>query len=75
MNARLGALCRYYYPGFVQVDGEWQAAFQWSHWKLKEYVPQGEGSSEGGSREGSGKTCQSIVWDEFWVSFCPFVYQ
>ncbi|WVZ52935.1 hypothetical protein U9M48_003934 [Paspalum notatum var. saurae] len=48
----LGALCRYYYPGMVEVDGERQAAEQWSHWRLKEYVRPDEGSSAGGSSVG-----------------------
>ncbi|WVZ58517.1 hypothetical protein U9M48_008788 [Paspalum notatum var. saurae] len=49
MNSMLGALCRYYYPGMVEVDGERQVAEQWSHWRLKEYVRPDEGSSAGGS--------------------------
>ncbi|WVZ54194.1 hypothetical protein U9M48_005031 [Paspalum notatum var. saurae] len=69
VNALLGALCRYYYPGMVKVDGEWQAAMQWSHWSLKEYVRPDEGSSEGGSSEAPRRTCQSVVWDEFWLRY------
>ena len=78
VNSILGALCRYYYPGMVEVNGEKQAAMQWSHWGLKQYVRAGEGSSEGGSTEGGNsqlRTCQSVVWEEFWVSFHPYVYQ
>ena len=80
VNSMLGALCRYYYPGMVEVDGERQAAEQWSHWRLKEYVRLDEGSSAGGSSEGGSsqaqrRTCQSVVWDEFWVSFFLYLYQ
>ncbi|WVZ71164.1 hypothetical protein U9M48_019783 [Paspalum notatum var. saurae] len=52
VNSMLGALCRYYYPGMVEVDGERQATEQWSHWRLKEYARPDEGSSAGGSSEG-----------------------
>ncbi|WVZ77060.1 hypothetical protein U9M48_024962 [Paspalum notatum var. saurae] len=38
VNLMLGALCRHYYPGMVEVDGEWQEAEQSFHWRLKEYL-------------------------------------
>ncbi|WVZ64477.1 hypothetical protein U9M48_013985 [Paspalum notatum var. saurae] len=79
VNSMLGALCRYYYPSMVEVDGERQAAEQWSHWRLKEYVQPDEGnsaggssaggSSEGGSSQAQRRTCQSVVWDEFWLRY------
>ncbi|WVZ97968.1 hypothetical protein U9M48_043463 [Paspalum notatum var. saurae] len=74
VNSVLGGLCRYYYPGMVEVDGEKQAALQWRHWSLKEYVRADEGSSAGGSSEGGSsqtrqRTCASVVWDEFWLRY------
>ncbi|WVZ64706.1 hypothetical protein U9M48_014189 [Paspalum notatum var. saurae] len=58
----------------VEVDGERQVAEQWSHWRLKEYVRPDEGCSAGGSSEGGSsqaqrRTCQSVVWDEFWLRY------
>ena len=80
VNAMLGSLCRYYYPGMVEVGGQRQAAMQWSHWGLKDYIVGDEGtsasaSSEGGSIETPQRTCQSVVWDEFWVSVLLCFYQ
>ncbi|WVZ89265.1 hypothetical protein U9M48_035691 [Paspalum notatum var. saurae] len=74
VNLMLGALCRYYYPGMVKVDGVRQATKQWSHWRLKEYVQPDEGSSagdssKGGSSQAQRRTCQSVVWDEFWLRY------
>lgn len=68
VNAVLGSLCRYYYPGMVEVNGVRQAAFQWADWGLKEYVEQGESSSGGGTSEQRRRTCQVAVWEDFWVS-------
>ena len=59
INGVLGNLCRYYYPGMVEVGGERQAATRWAHWGLKREV------LEGGVL---GRTLQGVVWDEFWVS-------
>ena len=54
VNAVLGSLCRFYYPGMVELNGERFAAMQWADWGLKDYVEPGEpgeSSSGGGSSE------------------------
>jgi hypothetical protein len=51
VNAVLGSLCRFYYPGMVELNGERFAAMQWADWGLKDYVQPGESSSGGGSSE------------------------
>ncbi|WVZ77517.1 hypothetical protein U9M48_025375 [Paspalum notatum var. saurae] len=58
MNSMLGALCRYYYPGMVEVDGERQASEQWSHWRLKEYARPDEGQLRRSSMMSS--TCTDL---------------
>jgi hypothetical protein len=50
----LGSLCRFYYPGMVELNGERFVAMQWADWGLKDYVQPGEpgeSSSGGGSSE------------------------
>lgn len=67
VNSVLGTLCRYYYPGAIVISGEKVAAHEWSHWGLKPYMEQGECSNSSGSS--GGRTCQSVVWSEFWDRF------
>ena len=54
VNSVLGRVCRYYYPGLVEVNGESIPAYKWEHWKMKMY--RGE------------KSHSDMVWDAFWVS-------
>lgn len=58
VNATLGALLRYYYPGMVTVNGEQVAARFFEHWALKENV---DGQEQ-------DQTCRGAVWKGFWVS-------
>ena len=76
VNAVLGSLCRFYYPGMVELNGERFAAMPWVDWGLKDYVEpgeSGESSSGGGSSEQKPRTCQVAVWDEFWVSLLSYI--
>jgi hypothetical protein len=51
VNMVLGALCRYHYPGMVEVNGVEQAAYHWAHWGLKRE-----------HRDGTpGRTLQGVV--------------
>ena len=77
VNAVLGSLCRFYYPGMVELNGERFAAMQWADWGLKDYVEpgeSGESSSGGGSSEKKTKDlsggCVGRVLGEF-----TFVYK
>jgi hypothetical protein len=36
VNAVLGSLCRFYYHGMVELNGERFAAMQWADWGLKD---------------------------------------
>jgi hypothetical protein len=73
VNAVLGSLCRFYYPGIVELNGERFVAMQWADWGLKDYVQPRESSSEGGSSEQRRRTCQVDVWDEFLVSLLSYI--
>ena len=64
VNTTLGEICRYYYPGVVEVRGVAKAATSWSHWGL------GQRSDPDSPQDAPVlRNCQALVWDEFWVSF------
>lgn len=56
----LGSLCRFYYPGMVELNGERFAAMQWADWGLKDYVEPGE-SGESSSGGGSSEKNEGLV--------------
>jgi hypothetical protein len=35
MNATLGTLCQFYYPGMVAIRGVLHPALKWEHYKLQ----------------------------------------
>ena len=51
INAVLGSLCHFYYPGMVVIDGVEMVADTWDHWGFKEY--------------GGHGTFKSVVRDNF----------
>jgi hypothetical protein len=55
VNATLGTLCRFHYPGMVTIEGVLQAALKWEHYKLQS--------------DDQGVTTAARVWNEFWVIF------
>jgi hypothetical protein len=55
VNAILGTLCRFHYPGMVTVGGVLQPALKWEHYKLQS--------------DDQGVTIAARVWNEFWVLF------
>jgi hypothetical protein len=55
VNATLGTLCRFHYPGMVTIGGVLQPALKWEHYKLQS--------------DDQGVTTVARVWNEFWVLF------
>ncbi|PVH38819.1 hypothetical protein PAHAL_5G362100 [Panicum hallii] len=55
INATLGILCRFHYPGMVTIGGVLQPALKWEHYKMQS--------------DDKGVMTAVRIWNEFWERY------